>query len=121
MAGGCKIWLAYQESISGELYRMISEGHPCEIQGVTMVVHRTDAGKKSKWRVSDPFTGRRAGDFIGGTKKMVIDKVRNYVKQMEQKADKPFIEIIEGLRKEAGNVMSLSEGKPDGTTKSMPT
>lgn len=117
--GTCKIWLAFEERASSKIYRKVFDGYPCEIHGVTMVVHKVPIMDKPRWRVSDPFTGYNVTGFIGTTRKDAIDKIRKYADDLEIKEGKPFKELMEAKRKTHGNVMNLPEGGPSGTKKSM--
>lgn len=124
--GTCKVWLAFEQTVSGKTFRKALDGYPCEIQGVTMVVHKVPPNEsekktsKPKWRVSDPFTGYKATPFMGDSRKIVIEKVRGYVSGLTEREGKSFQEIMESKRKEYGSVMDLPERTPDGIEESVP-
>lgn len=111
------IWLAYIGK-DGKKYRKLTSGYPCEIHGVTMMVHHVtdaeDAKQAKRWRVSDPVTGYKAGGFTGHTRKAAILNVNAFVYGIVANEGKPFTEIIEDYRKLYGSVMDLPERKADG-------
>lgn len=122
---GIKKWIRFGRAEGIPPYRKLVEVMPCEIQGVTLMVHKNmEPLRKRKsyvWRVSDPFTGAMVSIQDYTTRKEAIKYTTERVIAMEEIKGKSFPEILGELQAQYGDVLLLpEEGREDATKESMP-
>lgn len=121
--GGVKIWLRIRNLNTGEDKRMLVEGFPCEIRGVTMMVHKNplaDKGVRRVWRVTDPISGAKATDKDEVTRKRAVENAKFRAAFLEQERGKPYKELVGERRKAMEDVMGLPERGSGGDKKPVP-